>query len=48
MEKGENETEGDLKCCGDLSRRDLLDKPEDLSDRESEVWVDVSMVLDIN
>ena len=24
-----------------------MDKPEDLSDRKSEVWVDVSMVLDV-
>ena len=33
--------EGEMESCGDFSGRNLLDKPEDLSDRESEVWVDV-------
>ena len=37
----------DLESCGDLSWRDLLDKPEDLSDRESEAWVNVPVVLDV-
>ena len=38
---------GDLESCGDLSWEDLLDKPEDLSDRESEARVFVSAVLDV-
>ena len=37
--------EGDLDSCGDLSGRNLLDRPEDLSDRESEVLVDGLVVL---
>ena len=37
----------DLESCGDLSWEDLLDKPEDLSDRESEAWVVVPVVLDV-
>ena len=31
-----NSHRGDLESCGDLSWEDLSDKPEDLSDRESE------------
>ena len=38
---------GDLESCGDLSGRDLLDRREDLSDRESEVWVDVLVMPDV-
>ena len=37
----------DLESCGYLSCEDLLDKPEDLSDRESEAWVVVLVVLDV-
>ena len=37
----------DLERCGDLSWRDLLDKPEDLFDRESEVWVGVPVVPNV-
>ena len=48
MEASEFYSQGrDLESCGDLSWRDLFDKPEDLSDRESEVWVDVLVVLDV-
>ena len=36
---------GDLERCGGLSWRDLLEKPEDLSDCEPETRVDVSVVL---
>ena len=36
---------GDLESCGDHTWEDHLDKSEDLSDRESEVWVDVLMCL---
>ena len=35
------------KVKRDLSGRNLLDEPEDLSDRESEVWVDVAVVADV-
>ena len=38
---------GELESCGDLSWEDLLDKPEDLSDRVSEAWVVVLVVLDV-
>ena len=37
----------DLESCGDLSWEDLLDKLEDLSDRESEAWVAVLVVIDM-
>ena len=37
----------DLQSCGCLSRWDLLEKPEDLSDIEPETRVDVSVVLDV-
>ena len=37
----------DLESCCGLSWRDLLDKPEDLSDRESEAWVVVLVVPDV-
>ena len=36
-----------IVLCGDLSWEDLLDKLEDLSDRESEAWVVVFVVLDV-
>ena len=39
--------EGDRGSCGDLSCEDLLDKPEDLSDRELEAWVVVLVVPDV-
>ena len=39
---------GELESCGDLSWEDLLDKPEDLSDRVSEAWVVVPVVLDVS
>ena len=38
---------GALESCGDLSCEDLLDKPEELSDCESEAWVVVLEVLDV-
>ena len=38
---------GDLESCGDLSCEDLLDKPEELSDCESEAWVVVHEVPDV-
>ena len=37
----------DLESCGDLSWEDLLDKPEDLSGRESEAWVPVPVMPDV-
>ena len=37
----------DLKSCGSLLWGDHLEKLEDLSDRESEVWVDVLVVFDV-
>ena len=37
----------DLESCGDLSWEDLLEKTEDLSDRESEAWADVLVVLEV-
>ena len=37
----------DLESCGDLSWEDLLDKSEDLSDRESEAWVVVPVMPDV-
>ena len=38
---------GDLESGGDLSWGDLLDKPNNLSDRESEVWGVVPDVTDV-
>ena len=38
---------GDLESSGDLSWEDLLDKPEDLSDRESEACEVVPVVPDV-
>ena len=38
---------GDLESCGDLSWADLLDKLEDLSDRESQARVFVPVVPDV-
>ena len=37
----------DLESCGYLSCEDLLDEPEDPSDRESEAWVVVPVVPDV-
>ena len=37
----------DLESCGDLYWADILEKPEGLSDRESEAWVIVLVVLDV-
>ena len=37
----------DLESGGDLSWEDLLDKTEDLSDRESEAWVVVPEVPEV-
>ena len=37
----------DLESCGDLSWETFLDKPENLSDRESEAWVDVCVLPDV-
>ena len=39
--------EEDSESCGGLSRRDLLEKPEDWSDWEPETRVDVSPVPDM-
>ena len=48
MEAFEIESQGrDLQSCGGLSWEDLLDKTEDLSDRESEALVVVPEVLDV-
>ena len=38
---------GDLESCGGPSWRDRLEKPVDLSDCESEAWVDVQLVPDV-
>ena len=37
----------DLESCGDLSEEDLLDKPDYLSDRESEALLVVPDVTDV-
>ena len=37
----------DLESCGDLSWGDLLDEPQDLSNRESEAWADVQIVPEV-
>ena len=34
-----------MESCGDRFWEDLLDKPEDMSGRESEVWVDVPIMM---
>ena len=48
MEGSQTISQGrDRESCGNLSWEDLLDKPEDLSDRESEAWVVVLVVLDV-
>ena len=39
--------EGDLESCGGLSWSDFLEKPEDLSDGESDTRVEVRAVLDV-
>ena len=38
---------GDLESCGDLSWEHFSDKPEDLSDRESEAWVVVPVAPNV-
>ena len=35
------------ETCGDLSVENLVERLEDSSDRESEVWVDVPVVPDV-
>ena len=38
---------GDLESCGDLSWEDLVEEPKDLSDRELETRLEVTVVLDV-
>ena len=39
--------EGDVESCGDVSREDLLDNPEDLSDCELDSCAHVRVVPDV-
>ena len=39
--------EGDVESCGDVSREDILDNPEDLSDCEPDSCAHVRVVPDV-